>query len=65
MTESGLDHKAKGAEAETPRRGRGCALAGAGSSCAAAAAPSSQCFWTLETRSSGPAQLRGRLGVGT
>lgn len=30
MTESGLDHKAKGAEAETPRRGRGCALGGGG-----------------------------------
>lgn len=30
MTESGLDDKAKGAEAETPRRGRGCALGGGG-----------------------------------
>lgn len=30
MTESGLDHKAKGAEAETPRRGRGCVLGGGG-----------------------------------
>lgn len=30
MTESGLDHKAKGAEAETPRRGRVCALGGGG-----------------------------------
>lgn len=30
MTENGLDHKAKGAEAETPRRGRGCALGGGG-----------------------------------
>lgn len=65
MTESGLDDKAKGAEAETPRRGRGCALGGGGLVLWGRAAPSSQRFWILETRSSGPAQLRGRLGVGT